>query len=246
MYASIPFIILRIFDWVYLPFGAGVFFLSVFIFTSLYTLLRRQKAKDIIAYYLLKSSEFFQAYSSENEPKDKARFLEECLSNIRQFGRNLEKTLENARVSISLDLPNLTQLKLLQENVMNRIYPMVQDGHNTDDDILLSLSKIFFYENEYDRLPDLNSAMEKTFQKRTFEEKHEGFLARARQNTIFKCAISDIGMILLIFGGIYILRYPIEPSAYWIYLGNNAATIVGAIAASTLGVILFFHRGKPR
>jgi len=243
LYLSIPLAVWSI-DWIFLPLGTGTFFFFVCISSSVYTLARAQKTKDILAYDLFRASELFEAYSVESERKTKARFLEKCLEYIRQFCWHLEKTLENANISLSL--PNLVQLRSLQENVMNRVYPMVQEGRNTPDDILLSLSKIFFYENEYEKLPDLNSTMEKALQSRPFEEARKSFFARIRQHTVFKCIVCDLAIILLIFGGIYFFKYPIELSDYWTYLGNNAATVVGAITASTLAVMLFFYRGKPR
>lgn len=172
----------------------------------------------------------------------KKKFLSQCLSHILQFGRHLKDALET--VNLSLNLPDLAQLKTLRENIMNRVYPMVQEGRNTDDDILLSLSKIFFYENDYGSIPKLNSAIESSLQLKQLDEANLSTVSKMRKSTLLKCIISDVALVLLVFGGIYVLKYPVTISEYWTYLGSNAATVIGAIVASTLAVVLFFYRAR--
>lgn len=216
---------------------------AIFLFSFLYILARPQKTKNLLAYHLLKASELFQAYSSEGEPKAKIGFLKKCLGHVQEFSKCLGETLENAR--ISLELPDVKQLKRLRENIMNRVYPIIQDGNITSDDIITSLSKLFFYENDYERLPELNATLEKTLTSRPPEEKKLNILTRTWQNIAFRCVLSTVAVLLLILGGIYVLKYPITPYDYWAYLGTNAATVIGSIVASSVAINLF-HISRAR
>jgi hypothetical protein len=209
----------------------------IWLLSTFYILLRPQKTKDVLAYHLLKASEFFQAYSSDNDKKAKDRFREKCLSHVREAGELLKETLGRAR--ISLDLPDLRQLKALQNNMMTRIYPMIQEGRNTSDDILLSLSKIFFYENEYERLPEFNLTMDQTLQFRSYEEKRWHIPTKLKQNIALRCVIGIMVIITAILGAIYVLKSPSGTTEYWQFVGQNAATVAGAIVTSSVAISIF-------
>lgn len=217
---------------------------TIFVLARLYVFLRPQKTKDILAYHFLKASDFFQAYSMDRDQRAKKRFLEKCLSHIREAGELLKETVDNAR--ISLDLPDLRQLKTLRMNIMTRIYPLIQEGRNTNGDMLLSLSKIFFYENEYEKFPELNTTIEQTLQSRTYEERKWHIPDRVKQNVAVRCVIGIGIIIIVIFAGIYILKYP-ATTDYWQYVGQNAATITAAIVASSVAISgIIWSRRKPK
>jgi hypothetical protein len=209
---------------------------------KLYIFLRPEKTKDVLAYHFLKASDFSQAYLAEQDQRAKKSFLGKCLTHIRKAEELLESTLDSAR--ISLDLPDLKQLKMLQNNIMHRIYPYVQEGRNTSDDILMSLSEIFFYENEYDRLPTLNAAIEQSLQFRSYETGGWHVPARLRQSITFRCAIGIILIVAIILACTYILRSPTEPTEYWQYVKQNAATITAAIVASSVAISVFIWSKK--
>ena len=128
---------------------------------------------------------------------------------------------------------------------MERIYPLVQEGNNPKD-VLLSLSKIFFYEVDYKKIPKLNLTIQEIYPAQINKEIHYETMAKIRQSIIFKVMVSELVIFTSVFGGIYLFKYPITSSEYWLYLGNNAVAIVGIIMTSTIAVVLFFYRGKQR
>jgi len=243
LYLSIPLALLSL-SFFYVVLTIALMSGVVFLLARVYIFLRPQKIKDVLAYHFLKASDFFQAYFIDQDQKAKKRFLEKCLSHVREAGELLKETVGNAR--ISLDLPNLRQLEVFQINMMNRIYPLIQDGRNTSDDILVSLSRIFFYENEYENLPDLNATIEQALQPRTYEERKWHVPARIKENVALRCAVGIVIITFLIFAGIYILKYPTSAD-YWQYVGQNAATVAGTIVASSVAISVFiFSRRKPK
>ncbi len=212
-----------------------------------YRIVRPQKKKDILAVHLFEASKYFQAFklerSHDNETKAE-EFLKKSLKELKAFSNQLEDYLESS--NISLNLPDLAQLKKLQKNSLERVYPLIENGKNTNEDILLSLSKLFFYDNEYEGLKELNLTIEQTLQPKIEIDQKNFTFTRLKENSLFVGITSSISIVFIVLIGIYILKYPISFDDYRNYIGINAATIIASIVASTVALNTFLVKRKPK
>lgn len=186
--------------------------------------------KDVLSYYLLKASESFEAYSKETAAShtDTAqKFLDQSLEYVRQFGNILRKIVNESR--LPLNIPDIEQLGRLQENVMNRIYPMLQSGREMNR-ILLTLSRFFFYEKEYVHLPGINELIEANLGSTPFLEEEKGIrrlVVEVKRSYFIASAVLFALSAVAVLLGAYLLRMPFhEKIDFWMYISENALTVI--------------------
>jgi len=218
-------------------------------FMLIYGRLRRLRGnlrtKDILAYYLLKASECFEAYETEvsgGNMDASQKFLSDSLRYIRRFSDSLKEMIEES--TISLNLPNIAQLDNLSENVIDRIYPLIREGRNTND-ILLSLSRFFFYEKEYNQLHLINSELEGTLSPGPFEGKRglEEFLGNLVRTNFFLASFLLLVIVAAsALAGVCLLRYPtLRFEGYWDYVSTKSAEIIMGILAAWAALLYILH-----
>ena len=147
-----------------------------------------------------------------------------------------------------LALPDFEQLRELLRNVMNRLYPAIQEQQKGSE-ILLALSSIFCLEKKYDELPAINKLLRESLEAKRFTEEENIFnsLTKSVEKSYFMTSI-----ILLIvtslgaFFAVSLFRVPTVGWAIdWKYISDNAALIVfGILAAWTALIVVFKPKGK--
>ena len=206
--------------------------------------------KNILAYHLLEASKSYGAFTAEKGKKD---FLEKCLKEVESFGAFLRGILDKSRMS--LKLTDIAQLDALYDNIMNKIYPALEENKDylttlvgrDYGDFFSSMARFFFYEMEYDDLPTINQGIS-TLLKDTYEPftpkegRSKSYLKEISRGFKFGALISLITITVLAFAALYLMRVPqYGPENFWTYIADNAAIILFGILGPWASVLIVLH-----
>jgi hypothetical protein len=235
-----------------LPLSVGLFFgwIAFLLISGHRVASLNVREKDILVYFLLQAADKYHAFLTEG---GKQEFLDDCIADISDFSSMLKRLLANA--DMPLKLPNISQLTAFNENIKHLIIPALRQRKNYPatpqqrdySEVFVSLARLFFYEKEYEELPDINKTIAdklKDVQAEPEEEKGKR-MRRLLANNRVLLPVSLIGITAIVLFIVYIFRAPnYEPSTYWPYIADNAAQLAVAIVGAwvVLVVAIAFSR----
>lgn len=208
------------------------------------------REKDILVYFLLHAADKYHAFITEG---GKQEFLDDCIADMSSLSSRLGRLLANA--DMPLKLPNISQLTTFNKNIKHLIIPALSQRKNYPatpkqrdySEVFVSLARLFFYENEYEELPDINRTIAdklKDVQAEPTEEKGKRTRRLLANNKVL-LPVSLIGVAAIVLFVVYILRAPnYEPSTYWPYIADNAAQLAVAIVAAWVVLVVAIVFGR--
>jgi len=207
------------------------------------------KEKDILVFLLLGAANKYKAFQKEVAQQ---QFLDECISELLRFNKRLERLLSD--MQMPLKLPIISELHAFSDNIKNKIIPALRQRKDYPatlqagnyGEVFVSMAKLFFYEKDYEELPEIN----KTISERLRDIKAEPERVKGNRAGLFMSKRTLLPVSFVIFTAVvlflvYALRaMNAEVTSYWSYVAENAATIAVGIAAGWATIIVLIYR-KP-
>jgi len=201
--------------------------------------------KHLVCYYLLKSADMYEKCTLEQKSGHSSqakKFLEESINFLREcyiLLGNIVTSLKKTEFNLLLT----DQIERLRQNIKNRIYPKLKNQQVDNANILVTLAKFFYYEEEYPKFPEANSLIEQKLKYSSISD--EDFLGTKNIINIIKTSRVLMGIIVLLIAisttllGVLIMRYPIYGvQGYWQYVSDNAINVLMVIATVFVGIYI--------